>query len=234
MNNANGSGGFVYIYDLPPGLTVWRQNYQTTSRDTAMDVIEALLSSHYRTLDPIKAALFFLPIAPQTSIQSGYALLAMEHVMLTQPYYNRSNGRDHVTIWSGDPGSCHVALDPFIRDTIKVSHFGLKGKSKIMGCDCELCGAGADVVVPDVMEGVWKALTSMKYNQPDHSPRDVFLFYSGSRTSPFRDVMFDVLLNKTRLERLISSTGSSNLNISIFDLTSKTRMNHGPWFKASK
>lgn len=186
----------------------------------------------FRTLDASKAALFLLPIAPQTSIQPGYALLAMEHVRLNYPYYNLSKGVDHVTIWSGDPGSCHVALDPMIVDTIKVSHFGLMGKSKMMGCDCEMCGAGADVVVPDVMEGVWKARTGMKYKQRDLSTRDVYLFYSGSRTSPFREVMFDTLLNKTRLDSLVSS--AENLNITIFDLSGKPRIDHGPWFKSSK
>jgi hypothetical protein len=229
----NNGTGFIFVYELPPGLNVWRQNYQDTNRDTAMDVIEALLVSPYRTLNASEASLFFLPLAPQTSIQSGYALLAMDYVRSIYPYYNRSNGIDHVTIWSGDPGSCHVALDPLIANTIKVSHFGLKGKSKIMECDCNLCGAGADVVVPDVMEGVSKAQTKLKYKQLDKSERDVFLFYSGSRTSPFRDLMFDTLLNKSRLEGLASM--NPHLNISIFDLTGKPRIEHmHKWFQSSK
>lgn len=226
LATGHNNSGFVYIYDLPPGLNVWRQNYQDTNRDSAVDIIEALLVSPYRTLDASKASLFFLPVAPQTSVQSGYALLAMDYVKNKHPYYNRSGGIDHITIWSGDPGSCHVALDPLISSTIKVSHFGLRGKSKIMECNCDLCGAGADVVIPDVMEGVWKAQTKMKYKQKDTSKRDVFMFYSGSRTSPFRDLMFDTLLNQSRLKGLASAMGN-DLNISIFDLTGKPRIDHG-------
>ena len=45
---------------------------------------------------------------------------------------------------------------------MKVSHFGLKEKGSMMGCDCPLCGPGGDVIVPDVMERRDKAKTGMR------------------------------------------------------------------------
>ena len=85
------------------------------------------------------------------------------------------------------------------------------------------------------MEGASKAQTKMRYNQHDPSKRDVFMFYSGSRTSPFRDLMFDTLLNQSRLRGLEAAMDISKLNISIFDLTGKPRIEHQHlWFQSSK
>ena len=55
-----------------------------------------------------------------------------------------------------------MAEEPVLKPTIKVSHFGLREKSPMMGCDCDLCGGGGDLIVPDVMERHSKGMTKMR------------------------------------------------------------------------
>ena len=62
-------GGFVYIYDLPPGLTAWRDPI-VPERCSDLLIFEALYRSRYRTLDPGKAALVVLPV-PTIAAQQG-------------------------------------------------------------------------------------------------------------------------------------------------------------------
>ena len=62
-------GSFVYIYELPPGLTAWRDPF-VPERASDLMIFEALYRSKYRTLDPGKAALFVLPV-PTIATQQG-------------------------------------------------------------------------------------------------------------------------------------------------------------------
>ena len=61
--------GFVYIYDLPPGMSAWRDPF-VPERASDLMIFEALYRSEYRTLDPEKAALFVLPV-PTIATQQG-------------------------------------------------------------------------------------------------------------------------------------------------------------------
>ena len=98
-------------------------------------------------------------------LQLRYVILAMELVMREFPYYNRSGGRDHASIWSWDYGSCEVAGHPVMQPTIKLSHFGLierPTEDQMMRCICRHCGPGGDLIIPDMMERVHKAKTNMR------------------------------------------------------------------------
>lgn len=185
-------GAFIYLYDLPPGFNVWRPKI-AASRNTAIMLYEHVLRSRWRTQDPNKARLFWLPVAPMGSSPDDVALIAMKLVMEQYPYYNRSGGRDHVVVFPWDNGACWVANDPLMVNVVKVSHFGLRGRDLMMSCSCKLCGTGGDFIIPDMMELPFRLQTAMRYNQPDMSPRHTLMFFSGGRTGRVRNLMLDTL-----------------------------------------
>ena len=194
--------GFIYLYDLPRGANVWRQRI-AEDRNSAVDLYEYILRSPYRTDDPEKARLFWLPISTMGSHPHGLAVKALEWVRRHHPWYNRSGGTDHVIVYPWDSGACWIANHPIVQPTIKISHFGLKERLQMMSCDCPLCGPGADVVIPDVMEKQYKRQRGRT------RARTTFLFFAGTRSGTLRSRAIDALHEETNVR--VITTGGADL-----------------------
>lgn len=122
----------IYVYELPPdlGFTYGRHvnpNYMAETR-----FIGRLLRDwSVRTLNPERADLYLIPMfsvrGPATNSYCDRARVELitQHVRSRYPFWNRSNGKDHV-IWSTlDRGGCglsHSGAQPII-----ISHWGLLG-----------------------------------------------------------------------------------------------------------
>ena len=61
FDRPEGPDAFIYVYELPPGFNVWRPRV-SMDRNSAVLLYEFLLTSSWRTLDPAKAAFFWVPV----------------------------------------------------------------------------------------------------------------------------------------------------------------------------
>lgn len=182
----------IYLYELPQGFNAWRPRKEGQDRNTALLLYEHLATSTRRTTDPSKAWWFWLPIATLSgATPDGVILLALQYVRQRYPFYNTSGGRDHVVAYGWDSGACWISSHPLVVNTTSISHFGLKARADIMGCNCEVCGHGGSIIVPDVMELKFKRKTHMRYRVPDTRPRPSLVFFSGTRTGALRIRMLD-------------------------------------------
>ncbi|KAI3780133.1 hypothetical protein L2E82_10068 [Cichorium intybus] len=104
------------------------------------------MNSDVRAFDPSNADFFFVPvyISCNFSIVSGFpaisharALLssAVELILSELPFWNRSNGSDHVFVASHDYGACFHAIEDravangipnFLKNLIILQTFGVK------------------------------------------------------------------------------------------------------------
>ena len=210
--------GFIYVYELPPGLNAWRsRNFM--DRNSAISLYEYILRSRYRTKNPHQATLFWMPVTVISAVwgqlDDSTILLAYQHVAQNYPFYNASGGRDHVAVFSWDNGACWVARDPLVVNTIKVSHYGLRDKDEAMNCECELCGTGGDLVVPDMMELHYKRQTTMRYLQHDTSHRPTLVFMAGSRSGELRASVLDYFetLKHNSTIRVIDTSKRSGIEL---------------------
>lgn len=71
-------------------------------RNSAILLYEWLLRSKFRTTDPNKATIFWVPVAPMGVVSHGVPLLALDWARKTMPFYNRSQGADHVIVFPWD------------------------------------------------------------------------------------------------------------------------------------
>lgn len=94
-----------------------------------------------RTLDPEMADLFFVPTlgslgrmpgseGTHRCMQPAQLELLVQHLRSKHPYWNRSEGRDHVFFLTGDQGAC--GLGPTGSHPIFITAWGLLGSSKKM------------------------------------------------------------------------------------------------------
>ncbi|EFN51266.1 hypothetical protein CHLNCDRAFT_141180 [Chlorella variabilis] len=89
--------------------------------------IEQLLMSPVRTEDPSEANLFFVPALSWSyggnALNAVHLDLVADHIASHYPYWNRSQGRDHIFWLTNDRGAC--ALTGRTEAAIKLTHFGL-------------------------------------------------------------------------------------------------------------
>lgn len=109
---------------------MWRERV-AIDRNSGILIYEWLLRSKFRTTDPNKATIFWLPVAPMGQVTHGVPLLAIDWVRKTYPYYNRSNGADHAVVFPWDSVRAPALLNRGL--LIKVSCAALR--------DCS-CAAG--------------------------------------------------------------------------------------------
>ncbi|MCO5563493.1 hypothetical protein L7F22_017136 [Adiantum nelumboides] len=180
----------VYIYDLPSSFnTDWLKDERCSSHLFAAEVAihQRLLSSPVRTLEPVEADYFFMPVYASCnfSTTTGFPSLgharsllgsAVKLVSTKMPYWNRSKGRDHVFVATHDYGPCFHTMEDvamnfgipfFLRNSIILQTFGRTDK--------HACQTSNSITVPPfVLPQVIK---------PDFHPelqdRDIWAFFRG-------------------------------------------------------
>lgn len=122
--------GFIYVYDMPQRFTedVFNRTakYHDSQYDTDVHLHRFLLTSRVRTLDPEAASLFYIPMylgyylntqwsfdkEDGAPFQEGVARASLwvsdglDHVRTNWPFWNRTNGADHVAVFGYDNGRC--------------------------------------------------------------------------------------------------------------------------------
>lgn len=110
----------LYIYELPSKYnTDWLSNGRCNHHLFASEVLlhKTLSNSQVRTFDPSLADLFFVPVYvtcnfstangfPSIGHARGLLSSAVDFISSELPFWNRSNGSDHVFVASHDHGAC--------------------------------------------------------------------------------------------------------------------------------
>ncbi|KAI7982578.1 putative glucuronoxylan glucuronosyltransferase IRX7 [Camellia lanceoleosa] len=182
----------VYVYDLPSKYNSdWLSNERCSNHLFASEVAihRTLLNSDVRTLDPWEADFFFVPVYVSCNFSTINGFPAIGHarslissavqlISSELPFWNRSQGSDHVFVASHDFGSCfHTMEDVAIADgvpeilkkSIILQTFGVKYKHP--------CQEVENVVIPPYIspESVRTTLSKSTAN----GRRDIFAFFRG-------------------------------------------------------
>jgi len=121
-------GVSIFVYELPPDVAFRFGRHIDPNYYAEWAFIDTLLSDWaIRTLDPEAADLFLVPflnvfgVVQNRMCDRARFELAVEWIQAAHPFYNRSQGRDHVFFFPGDRGPCGIgATNPII-----VHHYGL-------------------------------------------------------------------------------------------------------------
>ncbi|GMP88794.1 hypothetical protein CsSME_00040644 [Camellia sinensis var. sinensis] len=182
----------VYVYDLPSKYNSdWLSNERCSSHLFASEVAihRTLLNSDVRTLDPWEADFFFVPVYVSCNFSTINGFPAIGHarslissavqlISSELPFWNRSQGSDHVFVASHDFGSCfHTMEDVAIADgvpeilkkSIILQTFGVKYKHP--------CQEVENVVIPPYISPESVKTTLSK--SPANGRRDIFAFFRG-------------------------------------------------------
>ncbi|KAF6171470.1 hypothetical protein GIB67_017994 [Kingdonia uniflora] len=182
----------VYVYDLPPKYNSdWLRNNRCEAHLFAAEVAihKALMSSDVRTLDPIEADFFFVPVyvSCNFSTVNGFPSLgharpllnsAIQLVSSQMPYWNRSDGSDHVFVASHDYGACFHATEDvaikegipgFLKNSIILQTFGVK-----FGHPCQEV---EHVLIPPYVSP--QKISSTIAKSKGNGKRDIFVFFRG-------------------------------------------------------
>ncbi|XP_042475304.1 probable glucuronoxylan glucuronosyltransferase IRX7 [Macadamia integrifolia] len=183
----------VYVYDLPPKYNKdWLANERCSNHLFAAEVAihKALLSSDVRTLNPLEADFFFVPVYVSCNFSTVNGFPAIGHarpliasaiqlISSEMPYWNRSSGADHVFVASHDFGPCFHTLEDvaiadgvpeFLKKSIILQTFGVKYK--------HACQEVENVVIPPYVspESVRSTLEKV---QKGSGERDIWVFFRG-------------------------------------------------------
>ncbi len=131
----------IYVYDLQPRYNIWlAAHFRRVGRwdQSYLYSLDAklhrwLLRSPYRTLDPAQAHYFFVPAYTSLGYydfgfglywlsERGHTFLrgAMDYVIHTHPYFNKSGGADHMLVMTNDKGATFIrgSVRPLQRMTL--------------------------------------------------------------------------------------------------------------------
>ncbi|CAL9231234.1 unnamed protein product [Arabidopsis halleri] len=187
------SGMKIYVYDLPASFN---DDWVTASDRCASHLFaaevaihRALLSSDVRTLDPEEADFYFVPVyvSCNFSTSNGFPSLSHARSLLSSavdflsdhyPFWNRTQGADHVFVASHDFGACFHAMEDmaieegipeFLKKSIILQTFGVKYKHP--------CQKVEHVVIPPYIppESVQRAIEKA----PANGRRDIWAFFRG-------------------------------------------------------
>ncbi|PWA89067.1 exostosin-like protein [Artemisia annua] len=171
--------------------TDWLKNARCSSHLFASEVAihKALSNSNVRTFDPSLANFFFVPVYVSCNFSTinGFPIItharevlssAVDLISKEHPFWNRTNGSDHVFVASHDYGACFHAMEDravaggipkFMKNSIVLQTFGVKYWHP--------CQDVENVVIPPYVcpDKVEKILS----NSPIHGPRDIFVFFRG-------------------------------------------------------
>eukprot|EP00899_Mesostigma_viride_P028353 jgi/Mesvir1/8702/Mv26109-RA.2 len=121
---------------LPLKFSEWLYNFDFM-------FLEWLLHSEHRTLDPDEADYFYVPFltscyiflgdeSPRMRLIAGRRMVAtaqaakliLQYIRTNYPYWDRSNGADHIWTWVWDEGA--AAAPAVIRNSIMITSWGAK------------------------------------------------------------------------------------------------------------
>ncbi|RZC90995.1 hypothetical protein C5167_028832 [Papaver somniferum] len=181
----------VYIYDLPSKYnTDWLTNRRCSNHLFASEVAihKALLNSDVRTLNPFEADFFFVPVYVSCNFNTsnGFPSLgharpliksAIQFVSESAPFWNRSQGEDHVFVASHDYGACFhpmedIAIEDgipsFLKKSIILQTFGVRFRHP--------CQEVENIVIPPYVSP-HKIHSTLKH--ATNGKRDIFAFFRG-------------------------------------------------------
>lgn len=182
----------IYVYDLPSNFNNdWLSNERCSNHLFASEVAihRALLNSNVRTFDPWEADFFFVPVYVSCNFSTVNGFPAIGHaralissaiqlVSTQMPFWNRSQGSDHVFVASHDYGACFHAMEDrakaegvpeFLKKSIILQTFGVRFRHPCQEVD--------NVLIPPYIspENVRSTLAS----SPANSRRDIWVFFRG-------------------------------------------------------
>ncbi|XP_038902908.1 probable glucuronoxylan glucuronosyltransferase IRX7 [Benincasa hispida] len=182
----------VFVYDLPPKYNVeWLSNERCSNHLFASEVAihRALLNSDYRTFDPLEADFFFVPVYVSCNFSTinGFPAIgharsliasAVAHISSQYPFWNRTNGSDHVFVASHDFASCFHTMEDvaiadgvpsFLKNSIILQTFGVNYKHP--------CQDVEHVVIPPYISP--DSIKNTLEKSPVTDRRDIFAFFRG-------------------------------------------------------
>ncbi|KAI3826451.1 hypothetical protein L1987_00499 [Smallanthus sonchifolius] len=182
----------IYVYDLPAKYNAdWLSDERCSNHLFAAEVAvhKALMNSNVRTFDPSEADFFFVPVYVSCNFSSGNGFPAIGHarsllssavelISSELPFWNRSNGSDHVFVASHDHGACFHAMEDravangipeFMKNSIILQTFGVKHRHP--------CQDVEHVVIPPYVSP--EKVLSMLSQSPVNGRRDIFVFFRG-------------------------------------------------------
>ncbi|KAJ8768665.1 hypothetical protein K2173_023569 [Erythroxylum novogranatense] len=183
----------IYVYDLPSQYnTDWLANERCSNHLFASEVaIHRALSNSddIRTFDPYEADFFFVPVYVSCNFSTVNGFPAIGHarsllssavhfISSNYPFWNRSQGYDHVFVASHDYGACFHAMEQraikegipkFLKRSIILQTFGLQHRHP--------CQDVENVVIPPYIspESVRKTLNETSLA----GHRGIFVFFRG-------------------------------------------------------
>ncbi|MFS7907120.1 putative xylogalacturonan beta-1,3-xylosyltransferase [Helianthus anomalus] len=177
----------IYIYNIPSRYNLdWLSNERCSNHLFASEVAihKALMNSDVRTFDASDADFFFVPVYVSCNfstngfpaISHARALLksAVELISSELPYWNRSNGSDHVFVASHDHGACFHAMEDkavangipeFMKNSIILQTFAVKHSHR--------CQDVEHVVIPPYVS------PEKVRSTPVNGNRDIYAFFRG-------------------------------------------------------
>ncbi|KAK8934689.1 putative glucuronoxylan glucuronosyltransferase F8H [Platanthera zijinensis] len=179
----------IYVYDLPPEFNAaWLSNPRCASHLFAAEVAihDALLHSSVRAVNHLDADYFFVPVyvSCDFSTINGFPSLrharpllssAVDLISTNFPFWNRSNGFDHVFVASHDYGACFHAMEDvaiaegiptFMKNSILLQTFGMMSP--------HACQEAEHVVIPPYISP-----EDDRRPPPETARRDIFAFFRG-------------------------------------------------------
>ncbi|KAI7737283.1 hypothetical protein M8C21_020040, partial [Ambrosia artemisiifolia] len=182
----------VYVYELPSRYnTDWLSNERCRNHLFASEVAvhRALMDSDVRTFDPTNADFFFVPVyvSCNFSTVNGFPAIGHARTLLSSavdfisselPFWNRSNGSDHVFVASHDYGACFHAMEDraiangipeFMKNSIILQTFGVKYSHP--------CQNVEHIVIPPYISP--ESVKSTLLKSPIDGQRDIFMFFRG-------------------------------------------------------
>ncbi|MBA0865709.1 hypothetical protein Goshw_014697 [Gossypium schwendimanii] len=183
----------IFIYKLPSEYNEnWLSNKRCSNHLFASEVAihRALLNADdFRTFDPNEADLFFVPVyvSCNFSTVNGFPTIvharsllfsAIQFITKNYPFWNRSQGFDHIFVASHDYGACFHAMEDraidngipeFLMNSILLQTFGVNYKHP--------CQDVENVLIPPYIspESIRKTLEKA----PLTGNRDIMVFFRG-------------------------------------------------------
>jgi len=141
----------LFMYSAPPGFNRSLElDYVRYRRSSHMTwkleyALWNLIPRHIYTNDPEEADFFIVPNALMghfgswTQYLSSLLAPMLRHILNDHPYFNRSGGRDHLFVYSGDTGpmcDCNLAtlllkehafMDSMVGSMLRIGYYGHRG-----------------------------------------------------------------------------------------------------------